>query len=123
MRVSFFYDPLKTLIAYDYLILEREVIHTCVFLIGVLLALECLLSTLNFIYGLKLGTLLRQSKFESFSVYSVILIFCTLASFIHAVWLFMYVRHLWMQYFPVVLQILHCVPSLLLASQSITQGN
>lgn len=100
--------------------LYTEIIHIIVFVIGFYLSIECLLSILSYFGGLKLSNVQRYTP--TFSLYSIVLVLCMIASIGNAIRLFMGVRDLWTQHFALPIQVLHPLPTIFLIVQAIIQG-
>ena len=103
--------------------LYTEIIHIIVFLIGLYLSIECLLSIFNYFWSLKLSKVLQYTEYRPLlSLNSILLVLCMTASLGNTVQLYMGVRNLWTQHFASLIQFLHPVPTILLIVQAIVQG-
>ena len=114
------YPGLNIIIENEFLCTEG--IHVIVFLIGMFLAIECFLSILNFLFGLRLLKLRMDWWIPKLSFYSIFILISMSFSVLNAVLLFQMVRSVWTQYFAYFIQILHCVPTALLIAQTLIQG-
>ena len=105
-------------------VVYTEDIHIVVVLTGVLVFLECLASILSFWYHLGLRPLIRATHIKDLKDWHVpIIVVLTVGSILHATWIFMLVRRIWVSHFFVLIQFLQAVPNILLVTQSISQGN
>lgn len=105
-------------------VVYTEDIHIVVVLTGVLVFLECLASILSFWYHLGLSHLIRATQIKDLKDWHVpVTVILTVGSILHATWIFMLVRRIWVSHFFVLIQFLQAVPNILLVTQSISQGN
>ena len=100
-----------------------EIIHVVVVLTGVFVFLGLSASILSFWYHLRLRHLIRTTQIKDLKDWHVpIIAVLTVGSILHAVWIFMLVRRIWVSHFFILIQFLQGFPNILLVIQSISQG-
>ena len=119
LRWFFLYEPYNFILEFDFI--SMKILHVCMFLIGVSITVECLFSIVSYISQLQFLTVLKEYRII-FQMWPFFILMLTASSVANAVSLFFQVRDLWVQHMFVTIQILHCVPSLLLVTHSLMQG-
>ena len=117
LRVCLLYEPLNFILGF----INTDSLNVCVFSIGVAIAAECIFSITSYVFRLQLWTVLKRCGLR-FQLWTCSVLILTILSVLNAVSLFFKVRDLWVQHMFVTIQILHCIPSLLLITHNITQG-
>lgn len=110
----------------SFLDFQSSTLELAVFLIGVLLFFECLLSLVSMAHVVNT---LKSQQVNRAQLQDVALgveafaIVCLMPySILHSVWLFMFVRQKWISTFPKPVQALHLIPTSLILLHTIVEG-